>query len=130
MGWGNSIAARVFFSGNYFPKYVDIPKFCDVVGNSIMILWLLKNRRHPEILKPDPLDALGLLKSMGGLLKEMSDVSAKAQDALQDWDISKNEARGIIRELHDILEVSCYVMGRLEAVSANKNDFVRGGERK
>jgi hypothetical protein len=65
MGWSKSVSARVFCSGNYFPAYRNIPKFCDVIGNNILILWLFKNRKYPAYDQLEPMDALALLQSMG-----------------------------------------------------------------
>ena len=113
MGWSKSVSARVFCSGNYFPAYRNIPKFCDVIGNNILILWLFKNRKYPAYDQLEPMDALALLQSMGSFLKEMGDASCKAQEALKDWNVSQEEARNIIKEVRDVIEVGCYIMSRL-----------------
>ena len=78
-----------------------------------MILWLFKNRKYPAYDQLEPMDALALLQSMGSFLKQMGDASCKAQEALKDWNVSQEEARNIIKEVRDVIEVGCYIMSRL-----------------
>ena len=43
----------------------------------------------------------------------MGDASCKAQEALKDWNVPQEEARNIIKEVRDVIEVGCYIMSRL-----------------
>lgn len=33
--------------------------------------------------------------------------------ALKDWNVSQEEAKNIIKEVRDVIEVGCYIMSRL-----------------
>lgn len=117
MGWSASHARRVFSTERYFPTYEDLPRFCNVVGNTVVVQWLqvqaLNYGVNPE---HQDVDCAALIKRTGELFGEMSDVGQEASEAIKDGKLEPIEMRRIIRELNDVVNRSIELIGDLRAL--------------
>lgn len=117
MGWTEYHARRVFGVERYFPTYEDLPKFCNVVGNTIIIQWLQVQAMHYGITPSHQnVDCAELLKRTSELFGEMSEVGQESTDAIKDGKLEPKELRRIIRELNDVVTRSVELMGDLRAL--------------
>ena len=114
MGWSPSVASRILSNGDYWPSLPSLPRFCEVVGNDIIPRWIVANADFTAEQRP-PMDAANLLSSMGHLFKEMGDVAAEGQAALEDGIVTAEEARRILRQLRDVFFVGGSMLARLQA---------------
>ncbi|MFV0349222.1 MAG: phage regulatory CII family protein, partial [Halodesulfovibrio sp.] len=117
MGWSEYHAKRVFGTERYFPTFEDLPKFCNVAGNTIIVQWL---QVHALLYGIEPkhqnVDCAELVKRIGDLFGEMSDVGQEASDSIRDGILEPKELRRIIRELNDVVSKSMTLIGDLRAL--------------
>lgn len=103
MGWHESFAKRVLSDEKFYPSYVDLPRFCRVVGNTLVIQWLTV-KVHEE--KPAPLqkgdchylslETLALSEALGALAHTV-------KKAIADNTITDQERRTVIKKLRDLI---------------------------
>ncbi|UZP68745.1 hypothetical protein N1030_07180 [Desulfovibrio mangrovi] len=123
MGWTESHARRVFSPERYFPTFEDLPRFCSVVGNTIIIQWLQVQAMYYGIApKHVDVDCAELVKRMGELFGEMSDVGQEASAAIQDGKLEPKELRRIIRELNDVVDRSVALIGDLRVLERSMKE--------
>lgn len=115
MGWSKSVENRFFHNQNYWPSLPTLPRYCRVVGNSVLLQWVLDNV-EAELAQVQPMTAPEMLRHLQELIKELAEVLAEGQTALADHVIHPQEARRIIRELTDLFRVGASMMARLQAV--------------
>ena len=129
MGWTEYHAKRVFGTERYFPTFEDLPQFCNVVGNTIIIQWLQVQAMNYGIApKHVDVDCAELVKRMAELFGEMSDVGQEASAAIQDGKLEPKELRRIIRELNDVVDRSMALIGDLRVLERTmKEEGVRHG---
>lgn len=114
MGWSESQARRVFSTEKYFPSVPDIPKFCNALGNNVILLWLqAKTMTYglPETCRD--IDCENLVFRIGALFGEVGDVGRKGQDAIADGKLEAHELRAIINEVKDVLTEGMELVGDL-----------------
>lgn len=117
MGWTESHARRVFSPERYFPTFEDLPRFCNVVGNTIIIQWLqVQSMQYGIAPQHTNVNCAELVKRMGELFGEMSDVGQEASAAIQDGKLEPVELRRIIRELNDVVNRSVCLIGDLRVL--------------
>lgn len=100
MDWKPGNYDRIFGSGNYWPSLPNIPKFCVVVGNNVLIDWL-HAQAHAGGVKHDfpSLDCQGLLHGMNQLMRDLGDVAKECERAVVDNHIQAAEATRLIKRL-------------------------------
>ena len=102
MDWGAASASRFFSSGDYWPALPNIPRLCRVLGNTIILQWLMDNT-ETGVQPVKPLDAPAMLQSLGGLFGRMGAIAREGQDVLADNEIDAAEARRMIRRVQALL---------------------------
>ena len=115
MGWSESVKNRIFHNHDYWPSLPTVPRLCAVLGNTIVARWIIDNANF-LIRKVPPTDAPTLLRQLREAMKEFSDIMEHGQAALEDWHISRQEARRIIREMSDLMRVMGEMFAGLQAV--------------
>lgn len=114
MGWGAASASRFFSSGDYWPALPNIPRLCRVLGNNLVIQWLMDNTE--TVIQPvEPLDAPAMLRSLGGLFGQMGAISREGQEILMDNVIDVAEARRMIRRVQALLSEGESLLAGLQA---------------
>jgi hypothetical protein len=118
MGWSPSMASRTFTeSDNYWPQLPSVPHLCAVLGNTLILEWMLANANALACpLRPAPLDPETMVLRMGRLFREMSDVAKVGSRAVEDGEITTSEARRIIKELRDLNSELMEMMAAAEAI--------------
>ena len=80
MGWKPGNYDRIFGGGNYWPTLPNIPKFCVIVGNNILIDWLHAQAHAGGVQHQFPsLDCQGLLIDMNQLIRDLGDVAKECE---------------------------------------------------
>lgn len=114
MGWSESHAKRIFSTEKYFPSFVDLPKFCHVVGNTLIIQWLQASAMVYGLPKKDRnIDCENLVFQIAKLFGEVGDVGRKGQEAIADGKLDAEELRGIIKEVKEVLTEGMDLVGSL-----------------
>ena len=114
MGWTESHTKRVFSLERYFPTYEDLPKFCSIVGNMVIINWLqVQAMQYGLEHQHRDVDCQSLVFRISQLFGETSDVGQEAQKAVADGQLEPRELRRIIRELNDVVNTSLDMIGDL-----------------
>lgn len=120
MGWSISMSNRVFCNQDYWPTLASIPRFCQVVGNTILAQWIIENVNMG--LDVPAADAKSLLAHMRKLLHECSRVIEEGEKALDDNTVDYCEARRMNKCIADLLGVVSTMFASLQA---NINGRVR-----
>lgn len=104
---------RTLSTDKYFPSFPDIPKFCAVVGNTLVIQWL--NLRAMDIEEPDhaSVDCVELLNRVGELFTETGEVGFEVKEAIKDGKLEPHELRKVIKEVSDVAQTSTILIGDL-----------------
>lgn len=116
MGWSETFARRVFSAEKFYPSFENLPKFCAVTGNMVIIQWLLAkaavhglNPEHPSV------DCRALLLRVTDIFADAGDVAAKARAAVKDSLLRPHEIRRLLSALQVVLEDGCALLGDLRA---------------
>ena len=107
MDWGAASASRFFSSGDYWPALPNIPRLYRVLGNTIILQWLMDNT-ETGVQPVKPLDAPAMLQSLGEIARE-------GQDVLADNEIDAAEARRMIRRVQALLAEGESLLAGLQA---------------
>ncbi|WP_051295065.1 phage regulatory CII family protein [Maridesulfovibrio bastinii] len=111
MGWSPFNSHRIFSLERYYPTYEDLPKFCEVVGNDTILKWLIVQTKNKASVDHESLDCAGLLKYVGEIFKEVSDLGSESSKAIADNKLSPQELRRILRELNQGTEKMMKLIG-------------------
>lgn len=114
MGWSPAQQARFFRSHDYWPSLPNIPRFCAVMGNTVLPLWVIANTEFCET-RSTPVDAAALLRGLGQMLTEMGGLAQDATKALEDGSVDELEAKRMLRRLRDIFTAGYTLVPRLQA---------------
>ena len=114
MHWGKSQSNRFFHSMDYWPSLPNIPRLCEVLGNTIIARWIVDNADF-LVLRVPPTDAPALFRQLRDMLKEMSGLMDEAQKAMEDGVISGLEARRIIHDLTGLFRAGAAMLAGLQA---------------
>ena len=116
MGWSNGQARRIFSTDKYFPSFPEIPRFCAVVGNMVVVNWLMvRTMAYGAEPHPEDVDCSALVGRVGELFGETGDVGQAVQKAIQDGKLTAQEIRRIISEVRDVVSRSTALLGDLRA---------------
>lgn len=120
MGWSQSFARRVFSAEKFYPSYPDLPKFCAVVGNNIIIHWLLARATFHGIDEArQDVDCNTLLRRVNDIFAEVGDVAEEARRSVADDSLEPQELRRLIKELSDVLQQGMALVGDLREMERN-----------
>jgi len=128
MGWRRDKTRRVFATGRYYPSFDELPKFCSVVGNTLILRWLQvnvlladRNLDHVDI------DCRELIMRAGELYSEVGDVGQYAAKAIEDGKLDLKEIRRLKEEVGQVATKAIETLGDLGAMERKLKDL--GGER-
>ncbi|UIJ36907.1 hypothetical protein LWC08_09155 [Desulfobaculum bizertense] len=117
MGWNPCNGSRVLNPNDpYWPSLPNLPKFCAVVGNTVLLDWAKAQLSEGALHRLEPMDASSFIMGLGQLFKEMADVAEVGGKCVQDGDVSPQDAKKIMRELLDVLQKGQEMFIRLDAV--------------
>lgn len=116
MGWSESFARRVYSAEKFYPSFEDLPKFCAVTGNMVIIQWLMARAAFYG-LNPErqSVDCRALLLRVTGVFAEVGDVAGEARAAVQDDLLEPRELRRLLLALQTVLEDGCNLVADLRA---------------
>lgn len=98
MGWTPTVMSRFLSFDGYLPSFSTIPKLCKVLGNTIIVDWLIANLESAEN-KHEPMDARDLLLAVATLAEKFGNVATECRSASLDDTITIAEAKRIIRKV-------------------------------
>lgn len=98
MGWTPSITSRFFSFDGYLPTYSSIPKLCHILGNTVLVDWLVENLDPAEKVK-EPINSRELLVSVVELAEKYGNLAEEAKKAAEDNDISQSDAKKILKKV-------------------------------
>lgn len=114
MEWSESMARRVFSPEKFYPSFEDLPKFCNVVGNTIIVQWLMARATFYGVNEhAQAVDCRALLLRVNDIFAEVGDVADEARKAVEDNKLEAREMRALINELQDVLERGMALVGDL-----------------
>lgn len=61
MGWSAAQHARFFRSHDFWPALPNLPRYCSIVGNHVLALWIIANAEF-VVEQCQPMDAITLFK--------------------------------------------------------------------
>lgn len=114
LGWTEAQQARFFNSHNYWPALSNLPRYCRVVGNHTLALWVIANA---DICAEQcqPIDALTLFRSLGDLFGQMGALAQEATAAMEDKTVDQLEAKRLLRRMCEIFSIAYIMVPRLQA---------------
>lgn len=117
MGWDSGQTNRIFSAEKYWPSYPLLPQLCHVLGNTILIDWLMIKTMHYGLDEThQDVDCKNLALRVAELFGEVGDVGRSAQAALEDGKLEPKELRAIIRELTDVGDKTFGLIADLRAL--------------
>jgi len=117
MGWSKSFVRRVFSTDKFFPSVDNIPQFCAVLGNQVIIHWLLARATFYGLDEAhQDLDCNALLRRVNDLFAEVGDVADEARESIKNNILEPNECRRLIKELSDVLDRGMSLVSDLRAL--------------
>ena len=114
MGWSAAQHARFFRSHDFWPALPNLPRYCSIVGNHVLALWIIANAEF-VVEQCQPMDAITLFKSLADLFVQMGSLAHEAHAALEDGKVDQLEAKRLLRRLSEILSSSYGMVPRLQA---------------
>lgn len=114
LGWTEAQQARFFNSHNYWPALSNLPRYCRVVGNHTLALWVIANAEFEQEQCP-PMDAVSLFRSLGDLFGQMGALAQEATAAMEDKTVDQLEAKRLLRRMSEIFSIAYIMVPRLQA---------------
>lgn len=116
MGWSMAQINRIASVAKYYPSFPELPKFCSVVKNTLVVEWLQQRAVTYGIeIEHADVNCQSLVKEVSSLFSETSDVGQQVAAAIADDKLEKRELRAIIRELADVVNASMNFLEQLRA---------------
>ncbi|SOB60561.1 conserved protein of unknown function [Pseudodesulfovibrio profundus] len=129
MGWKIDKTRRVFATGRYFPSYEELPKFCTVVGNTIILKWLQFNvLLADQDMEHVDIDCQELIMRAGELYSEVGDVGQYAAKAIEDGKLDLKEIRKLKEEVGQVATKAFETLGDLGAMERKLKGQTTKGE--
>ncbi|WP_419787337.1 hypothetical protein [Pseudodesulfovibrio sp.] len=117
MGWKQDKTRRVFSAGRYFPSFDELPKFCIVVGNNIIIQWIQMNvLQGDRPIAYTSINCQNLFARIGELFAEVGDVGQRGQEVVADGEIDLKETRQLKKEVGEVVTKGIEMMADLGAL--------------
>lgn len=123
MSWSKSYGRRVFRNEKFYPSFADLPLWCAVVGNNIVLQWALaRATTHGLEAQFDHVDCQSLLLRITGMFADAGSVAARARDAVADNLLQPQEIRSVVNGLDSLIEGTLDLLGDLrhELKGANR----------
>lgn len=98
MGWTPTVTSRFFSFDGYLPTYSSIPKLCQVLGNTVLVDWLVENLESAEKIKT-PISSRELLESIVELAEKYGKLAEEAKKSVEDDEISQSDAKKILKKV-------------------------------
>lgn len=115
MDWSPSVSARFFQSGDYHPPLDQLPRFCRVVGNTLIVDWITAQSQSPKssgsLMRPE-----SLLRDMGGMLGDVSAFIKAGHESVEDGILVEQEVKRIIKAVRKILKRDLKVLSEAESL--------------
>lgn len=117
MGWRQDKTRRVFSTGRYFPSFDELPKFCIVVGNNIIIQWIQMNvLQGNRPIEHASINCQSLFARIGELFSEVGDVGQRGQEVVADGEIDLKETRQLKKDVGEVVTKGIEMMSDLGAL--------------
>lgn len=117
MGWSQSLVRRVFSAEKFFPSVADIPRLCAVIGNQVIIHWLLARATFYGLDEAhQDLDCNALLRRVNDLFAEVGDVATEARESVKNNTLEPKECRRLIKEISHVLDKGMSLVSDLRAL--------------
>lgn len=101
-GIGAETIRRYFTDPNYHPTAPNLPKLCGIIGNDLMIEWLVIQRGAHMTYISEPDDAeISIQKKMAEVIRETGDVLNAHADAMGEGNYDYDSLSVMEKELHD-----------------------------
>ena len=118
MGWSVHLLRRFLSTERFYPSYMDIPKFCRLTGNELVIDWLTANTREPEPERAAPmLGCFELMERVALIFSASGEVAKKARAAVADRRITPAELRSVIKVLELSTSGNLRLLNELRAMA-------------
>ncbi|MCJ2164632.1 MULTISPECIES: phage regulatory CII family protein [unclassified Pseudodesulfovibrio] len=129
MEWSESHTRRIFSTEKYYPSVVDLPRFCHVVGNNLVLQWLQAKAMTYGLPTEDRnIDCENLVFRIGNLFAEVGDVGRKGQEAIADGKLEPHELRAVIDEVKDVLTEGMELVGDLRILERDLTEQAKGAK--
>lgn len=114
MRWSKSFGRRVFRNEKFYPSFEDLPRFCSVVKNTIVLQWALARAiTHGLEEEFDQVDCQGLLIRVTGMFADAGVVADRTRQAVADNLLQPHEIRRIVTGLDTLTEGALDLLGDL-----------------
>lgn len=112
MKWSKSLTRRVFSADKFFPSFQDLPRVCDVLGNTIILDWLQSQvGQFPQA--GQAINCALLNKRMVAICARLGQAAQTAQEIMADNAISVKEKRAMVKELIRLADLALELTGDL-----------------
>lgn len=114
MRWSKSFGRRVFRNEKFYPSFEDLPRFCAVVKNTIVLQWALARAvTHGLEEEFDQVDCQGLLLRVTGMFADAGVVASRTRQAVEDNLLQPQELRRIVSGLDALTDGVLDLLGDL-----------------
>lgn len=114
MGWSKSFGRRVFRNEKFYPSFEDLPRFCAVVKNTIVLQWALaRSITHGLEEEFAQVDCQGLLFRVTGMFADAGVVAGRTRQAVADNLLQPHEIRRIVTGLDTLTTSALELLGDL-----------------
>lgn len=114
MDWSKSYGRRVFRNEKFYPSFADLPRWCAVVGNTIVLQWALaRATTHGLEDQFDHVDCQALLLRITDMFADAGAVAARTRDAVADNLLQPHELRAVVNGLDALIEGTLDLLGDL-----------------
>lgn len=125
MNWSIHVLRRFLSTERFYPTYEDIPKFCRLAGNELVIDWLTAKTRQclPDGLKP-PSPVLGcfeLMERVATIFSASGDVAQKVREAVADRRLTLEELKSVIKVQRLSTGSNLKLLNELESLAHEMN---------
>ena len=123
MSWSKTYGRRVFRNEKFYPSFADLPRWCAVVGNTIVLQWALaRATTHGLEAQFDHVDCQALLLRITGMFADAGTVAARTREAVGDNLLEPHELRSVVKGLDALISGTLDLLGDLrhELKEANR----------
>ena len=98
--WRNRHGRRVLRSAQIYPSFADLPRWCAVVGNTIVLQWALaRATTHGLEAEFARVDCQALLLRITEMFADAGTVAARTREAVGDNLLQPQELRAVVHGL-------------------------------
>ncbi|WP_051258219.1 phage regulatory CII family protein [Desulfovibrio cuneatus] len=102
LGWSESFWYRVMNDEKFYPSVMDIPHFCNVVGNPIVIFWQAAQLQEAT---PQPTDdaCRFLTKELMDITHRLGELAASVSATVEDNKVELHEYKDVSKKLGTLM---------------------------